>query len=236
MPNALQAWQPARLSIYGLVRAARGGLGAASTTPAIATLVQQAAIRYGVDPGLALSVAQHESALNPNAVSSAGAQGVMQLEPPTAAQYGVTNPFDPVQNVNAGVHYLADLIAQFGGDVVKGVAAYNWGPGNLNNAINTYGGNWLSAAPTETQNYVAAITGVTAESNAPSPAVPQPSQQSAAPVTIDASTGLPVVDGMDVSQLDTISAGVLPGSIPQSVVYGGLALGAIVAVQLLTRD
>jgi Transglycosylase SLT domain len=234
MPNPIQPWPQPRLSIYGLVRAARGGLGAAATAPAIATLVQQAAIRYGVDPALALAVAQRESGLNPNAVSPTGAQGVMQLEPPTAAQYGVTNPFDPVQNVNAGVHYLADLLGQYGGDVAKAVAAYDWGPGNLNRAIASYGGNWLSAAPTETQNYVAAITGVTAESNAPAPAVQQPSQQIAAPVTIDASTGLPVVDGTDVSQLDTVNAGIIPTT--QPLVYGGLALGAIVLATLLTRD
>lgn len=156
-------------------------------------MVQAAAVQYGVDPGLALAVAQRESGLNPNATSSAGAQGVMQLMPATAASLGVSNPYDPTQNINAGVRYLASLISQYGGDTTKALAAYNWGPGNLNNAIAAYGGNWLSAAPAETQNYVAAITGVTAESIAPTPTLTIPS------LTIDPTTGDEILSYPDAS-------------------------------------
>jgi len=227
---------PARNFALGLLRAGRLGFGIMQST-AIAGLIQQAAARYGVDPALALAVAQRESGLNPNAQSPAGAQGVMQLEPPTAAQYGVTNPFDPAQNIDAGVHYLADLIRQYG-DVAKALAAYNWGPGNVNAAIARYGANWLSAAPGETQNYVSAISGVTAESNAPTPTLtPPPSAQPPAPpLTLDAATGLPVADSTDVTQLQPMNAGFIPSNVPEPLLYGGIALGMIVLARMFTKD
>lgn len=168
-------------------------LGASAGSTSVAAMVQAAAVQYGVDPNLALAVAQRESGLNPNATSSAGAQGVMQLMPATAASLGVTNPYDPTQNINAGVRYLASLLSQYGGDTTKALAAYNWGPGNLNNAIAAYGGNWLSAAPAETQNYVAAITGVTAESNAPTPTLTIPT------ATVDPATGEEILTYPDSS-------------------------------------
>jgi soluble lytic murein transglycosylase-like protein len=111
-----------------------------------------AANQYGLPPALVIAQAQQESGGNPNAVSPVGAQGVMQLMPATAAQLGVTDPFDPVQNITAGVKYLAQLVQQFGGDLSLALAAYNWGPGNVSK--NGYN-NW----PTETQNYVANILG-----------------------------------------------------------------------------
>lgn len=123
----------------------------------IPTLVAQTAVQYGVDPSLALGVAAAESNFNPNAVSSAGAIGVMQLEPGTAVGLGV-NPYDVAQNIQGGVRYLAQQLARFG-DVVAALAAYDWGPGAVANAIATYGAGWLSHAPGETQNYVAKITG-----------------------------------------------------------------------------
>jgi transglycosylase-like protein with SLT domain len=221
----------------GLLHAGRMGFGIMQST-VIAGLVQQAAARYGVDPALALAVAQRESGLNPNAQSAAGAQGVMQLEPPTAAQYGVTNPFDPAQNIDGGVHYLSDLLRQYG-DVAKALAAYNWGPGNLNAAIARYGANWLSAVPSETQNYVAAISGVTAESNAPAPTLsPQgvPPPQTPPTLTIDMATGLPVVDSTNVDTLQPINAGFVPANIPEPLLYGGIALGMIVLARIFTKD
>jgi len=133
-------------------------LGRLGQAVSIAAIVAQAAARYGLDPALVLALAQAESGLNPNAVSSTGAQGVMQLEPATAAQYGVTDPFDPTQNIDAGAHYLADLIDKYG-DATAAVAAYNWGPGNVDNAMSLYGPSWLSAAPPETQNEVAEVLG-----------------------------------------------------------------------------
>jgi soluble lytic murein transglycosylase-like protein len=125
------------------------------STSQIQQLVASSAIEQGVDPQLALSVAQKESNFNPNAVSSAGAVGVMQLMPGTAAGLGVTDSTDPTQNVPAGVSFLASLINQFGGDQAAALAAYNWGPANVQNLQAQYGSDWLSYAPSSVQSYVA---------------------------------------------------------------------------------
>ena len=125
----------------------------------ITQIIADAANAAGIDPTLAINVAVAESSLNPAAVSPAGAQGLFQLMPATARQLGVTNPFDPVQSAAAGTQYLAQLLAMFNGDETKALAAYNWGPGNVTNAIAQYGDAWLSYAPTETQNYVSKILG-----------------------------------------------------------------------------
>jgi hypothetical protein len=137
----------------------RYGLGAA--TPGASELVRQTALRYGVDPALALAVAKQESGLNQSARSSAGAIGVMQLMPGTAADLGV-NPSDLAQNVDGGVRYLRQQLDRFGGDPALALAAYNAGPG----AVQRYGG----VPPySETQNYVTRILG-SWEASAESPA------------------------------------------------------------------
>jgi soluble lytic murein transglycosylase-like protein len=177
----------AKMRARGARRFALGFLGALS----IVDMLNSAAMRYGLDPGLLLAIAQRESRLDPNAVSRKGAKGVMQLTDATAADLGVTNPFDPAQNIDAGARYLRQLLSQFG-DVVKAVAAYNWGPGNLAAAIAERGEHWLEAAPAETQDYVASILGV------------RP-----APLTIDAATGQPVESSVNVDSLPY--AGAKPG-------------------------
>lgn len=123
------------------------GLGAA--TAGAADLVQSTAARYGVDPALALAVARQESGLNQSAKSSAGAIGVMQLMPGTAAGLGV-NPYDMQQNIEGGVRYLSQMLTKFDGDVSLALAAYNAGPG----AVQKYSG---IPPYTETQNYVSRI-------------------------------------------------------------------------------
>lgn len=113
----------------------------------------------GFDSQLALAVAKQESNFNPNAVSPVGAQGVFQLMPATAAGLGVTNAFDPAQNIAAGIRYLGQMLSMFGGDATKALAAYNWGPGNVQKALKTWGEEWLNHLPPETANYLQRILG-----------------------------------------------------------------------------
>lgn len=115
------------------------------------TAIEQAAARHNVDPNLVRSVIKVESNFNPNAVSRKGAMGLMQLMPSTARSLHVTNPFDPQQNVDAGVRHLKQLLESFGGDVKLSLAAYNAGAGAVARS---------AGIPhfSETQNYVQRIT------------------------------------------------------------------------------
>jgi len=109
---------------------------AAKAPSAFSELIDRAASMHGVDARLVAAVAQRESAWNPLAVSARGACGLMQLMPATARTLGVTDIFDPAQNVNAGARYLKSLLDTFGGDIDRALAAYNAGPG----AVQRYGG------------------------------------------------------------------------------------------------
>lgn len=113
-------------------------------------LICKEARGYDLDPLIIDILTRHESGFNPTAVSSAGARGLMQLMPETAASMGVTDIEDPVQNVAAGTRYLVMQIQRFG-DLQLALAAYNAGP----NAVESYGGIPPYA---ETQNYVYNIT------------------------------------------------------------------------------
>jgi hypothetical protein len=94
-------------------------------------VVGSASHRYHLDPDLVNSVIRAESGFNPKAVSRKGAVGLMQLEPQTAAQLGVTDPFDPGANVEGGTRYLRELLVRYNFDLIKALAAYNAGPGRV---------------------------------------------------------------------------------------------------------
>ena len=117
--------------------------------PELARVIHAAAQKYAVDPKLVSAVAEVESGGDQNAVSPAGAVGVMQLMPDTAAGLGI-NPYDMKSNVEGGAKYLREMLDTFDGDVKKAVAAYNAGP----NAVKAYGGVPPYA---ETQNYVTSV-------------------------------------------------------------------------------
>jgi soluble lytic murein transglycosylase-like protein len=122
------------------------------------SLIEEHASLNSVSVDLVRALIQAESAFNPRAVSPKGALGLMQLMPATAAEYGVTDAFNPADNVRAGVKYLKRLLTSYEGNVELALAAYNAGPG----AVKKYGG---KVPPyRETQNYVARIQNSTGPS------------------------------------------------------------------------
>ena len=136
----------------------------AYTTEQIKAMVVAEANRQGVDPALALAVAANESNFKADAVSHAGATGVMQLMPDTAEWLGVNDSLNPQQNIEGGVRYIGMMLNQFG-NPQDALAAYNFGPGNVSkgrewpsetvtyvgrvmNSWNQYGGEYATPYPT----------------------------------------------------------------------------------------
>jgi len=122
----------------------------ADSRQGIQNLINQIAPNYGLDPTVVRAVVQQESDYSPIARSDAGAMGLMQLMPSTAAELGITDPFNVEQNLRGGMTYLSNLLEQYKGDLPLALAAYNAGP----SAVAAYGG--IPPYP-QTQSYVAAI-------------------------------------------------------------------------------
>ncbi|GAB3357232.1 lytic transglycosylase domain-containing protein [Lysobacter tyrosinilyticus] len=116
-------------------------------TTAYSSEISSAAAQYGVEEAIVRAIIHAESSYNPGALSRVGAQGLMQLMPATARRFGVSNAFDPVQNIRGGVQYLGWLLKRFNGDVKLAAAGYNAGEG----AVAKYNGVPPYA---ETQRYV----------------------------------------------------------------------------------
>ena len=113
-------------------------------------IFDEAAAKYGVDAKFLKAIAKCESDFSTECTSRSGAMGIMQLMPQTAASLGVTNAYDPYQNIMGGARYISEKLAQYNGDKSLALAAYNAGSGN----VAKYGG----IPPfKETQNYVAKV-------------------------------------------------------------------------------
>lgn len=130
--------------------AAASYAGSNAAYSAYEALIQQAAARNGLDPAILHGLIEQESGFNPGARSSAGALGLTQLMPSTAASLGVTEPLNPTQSIEGGARLLGELLRQFGGNVSDALAAYNAGAG----AVQQYGG--VPPYP-ETEAYVSKV-------------------------------------------------------------------------------
>ena len=161
-----------------------GAVTRASALPAgppYAAEITAAASKHGLDPALLAGLVEQESNFDPNAGSPAGAQGLTQLMPATAASLGVTNVHDPVQALEGGAKYLRRQLDRFGGDVARALAAYNAGPG----AVERFGGVPPYA---ETQNYVRKVQAYAAEFRTAAP--------STAPASAAVASSSPSVNGI----------------------------------------
>lgn len=173
--------------------AALQGARDALPTTDLDEIFTRAAERYQVPASLLKAVAKAESGFDPQAVSPAGAQGVMQLMPATAAGLGVLNPFDPEQNIMGGAQYLSGLLARYDGDVTLTLAAYNAGSGN----VKKYGG--VPPFP-ETQGYIKKVLGYMG-------------QELTAPAVPGVGVGMPDVSGLSGSTFGFSGLAALSGAL-----------------------
>jgi soluble lytic murein transglycosylase-like protein len=163
---------------------ATGAAGPGAATP-YAAEIDAAAAKYSVDPALLRALIRQESNFNPNAGSPAGARGLTQLMPGTAAALGV-DPSVPAQAIEGGAKYLRQQLDRFGNDAAKALAAYNAGPG----AVQRYGGVPPYA---ETQNYVRKVLAYAAEYRQAAPAATAAAASVTSPVATAPVTAAPTV-------------------------------------------
>ncbi len=122
-------------------------------------IAQQDAINAGISPVYFVRQINLESGFNPNAVSPAGAVGIAQFEPGTAANLGI-NPWDPIQALSGAANLMASYNRQYGGNYAMALAAYNGGTGTVQYAVNNCGSSWMNCLPYETRNYIYVIMGI----------------------------------------------------------------------------
>jgi soluble lytic murein transglycosylase-like protein len=149
---------PLSMGVSGML--AGYGLSNSGAPTEFDPLIEQSASKYGISPSLIKAVIDSESSFNPNAVSAAGAKGLMQLMDATAKGLGVTNSFDPAQNIDGGTRFLSYLLNKYDGNLKTALAAYNAGPGRVDRTgIRTdadFEAN-LDKLPNETQRYVGKV-------------------------------------------------------------------------------
>ena len=123
-------------------------------------MAQQDAINAGISPVYFVRQINQESGFNPNAYSWAGAEGIAQFEPGTAAGMGI-NPWNPVQALQAAAKLMANYNRNYGGNYAMALAAYNGGSGTVTYALNACGAaNWMNCLPNETRHYIYVIMGI----------------------------------------------------------------------------
>jgi soluble lytic murein transglycosylase-like protein len=153
--NVSSIIQPTNLSLNSMTSASGVATSLRSFTTGSAQIdgyITESATRNGLDPLLLYSVMHQESSFKQRAISPKGARGLMQLMPGTAARYGVTNIFDPKQNIEGGARYMKFLLNRFDGNLSLALAGYNAGEG----AVDKYG--WRIPPYAETQEYVRRIS------------------------------------------------------------------------------
>jgi soluble lytic murein transglycosylase-like protein len=153
----LQAAEGGSSESVGVETAAGSGSGTDASGPsAYTSIINAAAAQYGLDPAVLEGLVHQESGFDPNAVSSAGAEGLTQVMPENFAADGITNPFDPTQSIDGGAAQLSRDLREFNGNYTDALAAYNAGSA----AVAEYGG----VPPyTQTENYVTDVLGYAAQ-------------------------------------------------------------------------
>ena len=124
------------------------------------SIAQQDALNAGISPTYFVRQIDMESGFNPNAYSGAGAEGIAQFEPATAAGLGI-DPWNPIQSLNAAAHLMASYNNNYGGNYAMALAAYNGGSGTVQYAVNACGSSgWMNCLPGETRHYIFEIMGI----------------------------------------------------------------------------